>query len=93
MAQAHTLEQLQAMAGEQRLAEALLPAAELLPEFPAEIVDQITETQIRQGRDFRVSPFRSRGEAKYVKALSRTGDLIAIGEIRLPNVYHPVLVL
>jgi tRNA pseudouridine55 synthase len=93
VAQAHTLEQLQAMAGEQRLAEALLPAAELLPEFPVEVVDQITETQIRQGRDFRVSPFRSRGEAKYVKALSRTGDLIAIGEIRLPNVYHPVLVL
>jgi tRNA pseudouridine55 synthase len=91
--QAHTLEHLQSLAGERRLAEALLPAAELLPEFPAEVVDQITETQIRQGRDFRVSPFRSRGGAKYVKALSRTGDLIAIGEIRLPNVYHPVLVL
>jgi hypothetical protein len=28
-----------------------------------------------------------------VKAISPDGDLIAIGEARLPNVYHPVLVL
>lgn len=91
--QARTLEDLAELAAEHRLHEALLPAAQLLPEFPSEVVDQITETQIRQGRDFRVSPFRSRGGAKHVKALSRDGDLIAIGEIRLPNVYHPILVL
>ncbi len=91
--QARTLEELADLAAQGRLAEALLPAAELLPEFPSEVVDQITETQIRQGRDFRVSPFRSRGNAKHVKAISRDGALVAIGEIRLPNVYHPVLVL
>jgi tRNA pseudouridine55 synthase len=31
--------------------------------------------------------------SKYVKAVSPEGDLIAIGEVRLPNLYHPVLVL
>ena len=47
----------------------------------------------RQGRDFSVSPFRVQKGAHYVKAVSRTGELVAIGEIRLPNVYHPILVL
>jgi tRNA pseudouridine55 synthase len=91
--QARTLEELAALSDAGRLADALVPAAQLLPEFPGEVVDSITEGQIRQGRDFRVSPFRSRGGVKYVKALSREGDLIAIGEVRLPNLYHPVLVL
>lgn len=92
-AQAKTLEQLASLAAEDRMKEALIPAAELLPEFPTEVVDSITEGQIRQGRDFRVSPFRSRGGAKYVKAVSREGELVAIGEARLPNVYHPLVVL
>jgi hypothetical protein len=34
-----------------------------------------------------------RAGAKYVKALGPDGDLIAIGEARMPNLYHPVLVL
>jgi tRNA pseudouridine55 synthase len=91
--QARTLEELGELAAEHRLHEALVPAAQLLPEFPCETVDQITETQIRQGRDFRVSPFRTRGDARFIKALNHAGELVAIGEVRLPNVYHPVLVL
>ncbi len=90
--QARTIEQLQALAAQGRLEEALVPAAELLPEFPAEFVDAATAGFIRQGRDFRVSPFRVRGEAKYVKAVSPEGELIAIGEAKLPNLYHPILV-
>ena len=66
---------------------------QLLPEFPNEIVDQLSESQIRQGRDFRVSPFRVRDGVKLVKAVSRAGELIAIGEAVMPNVYHPMLVL
>lgn len=93
IAQARTLEELAALAGDQRLAEALVPAVQLLPGIPTEIVDAITEGQIRQGRDFRVSPFRTRGDAQHVKAVNREGELIAIGEVRLPNLYHPVLVL
>jgi tRNA pseudouridine55 synthase len=90
---ARTLEQLAALAAEDRLNEAVIPASQLLPEFPLEMVDTITAGQIRNGRDFRVSPFQVRHGARYVKAVSSRGDLIAIGEARLPHLYHPVLVL
>ncbi|MEO8127292.1 MAG: tRNA pseudouridine(55) synthase TruB [Bryobacteraceae bacterium] len=88
-----TLEELGALADAGNLAEALIPCAELLPEFPRELVDDTTAGFIRQGRDFRVSPFRSEPEAKFVKAVSYGGDLVAIGEAVLPHLYHPVLVL
>jgi tRNA pseudouridine55 synthase len=91
--QSRAIEQLEQLAAEERLIEALIPAAQLLPEFPTEYVDEATENQIRQGRDFIISPFRARKPAPYVKAVSRSGALVAIGEIRLPNVYHPMLVL
>jgi tRNA pseudouridine55 synthase len=89
---ARTLENLAALAQEDRLREALIPAAQLLPAFPAELVDTVTAGQIRHGRDFRVSPFQAPAQTRYVKAVSAHGELIAIGEIRLPHVYHPVLV-
>jgi tRNA pseudouridine55 synthase len=93
--QARTIEQLETLAAEGHLGQALIPAAELLPRMPNEIVDLVTLGQIRNGRDFRVSPFNSHGggDIPYVKAISVDGDLIAIGERRLPLVYHPVLVL
>jgi tRNA pseudouridine55 synthase len=91
--QARTLEDLAELAASGRLQEALIPASELLPDMPTEIVDQVTESQIRQGRDFRVSPFRTRGVARLVKAVNPNGELVAIGEARLPNIYHPMLVL
>jgi tRNA pseudouridine55 synthase len=90
---ARTLEQLAEMAAAGRIDEAVIPAAKLLPEFPMELVDSITAGQIRNGRDFRVSPFQPRKGARYVKAVTSQGDLIAIGEARLPHLYHPVLVL
>jgi len=46
-----------------------------------------------QAQDFRLSPFVDRAGAKRVKAMSRQGDLVAIGEARLPHLYHPILVL
>src|SRR5579871_501532 len=52
---ARTLEILAELSAAGRLQEALIPAAELLPEFPAEMVDAVTAGQIRNGRDFRVS--------------------------------------
>jgi len=91
--QARTLEELGELAAENGLSDALLPAAGLLPEFPSEMVDATTLAQIRNGRDFRVSPFQVRGEARYVKAVTSGGELVAIGEAVLPHVYHPVLVL
>lgn len=90
--QARTLDELGELAAAGRLGEALIPAARLAPEFPSEYVDEITEGFIRQGRDFPVSPFRVAKGARYVKALSHAGDLVAIGEIKLPNLYHPIVV-
>lgn len=91
--QAHTLEQLATLAADRRIAETLIPAAELLAEFPAEQVDSATEAQIRQGRDFHVSPFRMIRGSRFLRAISESGALIAIGEATLPDVYHPILVL
>jgi tRNA pseudouridine55 synthase len=92
IASARTLEQLAALAADGRIFEAVIPAAQLLPDFPCEIVDATTTGFIRNGRDFRVSPFRSR-DARFVKAITTEGELVAVGEIKLPNLYHPVLVL
>ena len=91
--QARNIEGLQELAAAGRLEEVVIPAAGLLPQFPNETVDAITEKQIRQGRDFRVSPFRVARSQRYVKAVTAGGELIAIGEARLPNVYHPIVVL
>jgi tRNA pseudouridine55 synthase len=90
---ARTLEELAVLAAEDRLREALIPAAEMLPDFPSETVDSVTVGQIRNGRDFRTSPFQVQQGARYVKAITPQGDLVAIGEARLPHLYHPVLVL
>jgi tRNA pseudouridine55 synthase len=91
--QSKTLDQLGVLAEDNRLREALIPAAKLLPDFPSEFVDPLTAGFIRQGRDFRVSPFQVRPGAHYVKAITREGELLAIGEAKLPNLYHPILVL
>ena len=91
--QSRTIPQLEALAAEDMVIQALIPAAELLPDFPSELVDPATANFIRQGRDFRVSPFRVRSGARYVKAIAHDGQLLAIGEAKLPNLYHPILVL
>jgi tRNA pseudouridine55 synthase len=91
--QASTLEHLQALKDEGRLAEALVTTHDLLPEFPAVFVDDIAVTHIRQGRDFSVSPFRVNTGAPHVKAIGPDGRLVAIGRIAMPNVYHPMVVL
>jgi tRNA pseudouridine55 synthase len=91
--QARTIADLEVLAAEGRLGEAVIPPRDLLPEFPSEAVDSLTATQIRQGRDFRVSPFRQRVAARYVKAISPEGDLVAIGEVTISHLYHPVLVM
>ncbi|HLK18531.1 MAG TPA: tRNA pseudouridine(55) synthase TruB [Bryobacteraceae bacterium] len=89
---AHSLADLTALSQTGQLNEALIPAAKLLPQFSTTQVDPATVAQIRQGRDFRTSPFLTNSLSKYVKAISPEGDLVAIGEARLPNLYHPILV-
>ena len=77
------------LARRDRLTEAVIPLGQLLPHLPAQHVDLQTEAQIRQGRDFRTSPFVVPPGAPTVRALSRSGELIAMGEVKLPNIYHP----
>jgi tRNA pseudouridine55 synthase len=90
---AKTLEELAGLASAGRLDEAIRPAAELLTHMPSAYVDRIAEAQIRQGRDFRTSPFVVSPGAPLVKAISHSGELIAIGELKFPNTYHPAVVL
>lgn len=93
LSQSRTLEQLGELSAEGRFGEAVVPGCDLLEDMPREQVDAATAAFIRQGRDFRTSPFRGLSEAPLIKAVGPDGDLIAIGQIRLPNLYHPVLVL
>lgn len=90
---ARTLDVLTALARNGRLAEAIIPAGQLLPHFPAEYYDLFTENRIRQGRDFRTSPFVVSPAAPFVRALTHSGRLIAIGQLKIPNLYHPSVVL
>ncbi|MDQ6663371.1 MAG: tRNA pseudouridine(55) synthase TruB [Acidobacteriota bacterium] len=83
---------------EKGAAESLISMAEMLPEIPSVIVDALTAVQIRNGRDFhaspfRAQPFRAQPGTRHVRAVSEGGDLIAIGEAKLPNIYHPIVVL
>lgn len=91
--QARTMAQLEALAAESRLPEAMVPAARMLPGFPSIFVDDLTAAHIRYGRNFPASPFRSDSGSRYVKAVTRAGELVAIGEAVLPNLYHPAVVL
>ena len=90
---ARTLDELAKLAAEGRLQEAVIPASRVLPHIPCATVDALTAGHIRQGKDFRLSPFLSRGREQYVKAIGPDGELVAIGEARLPHLYHPILVL
>jgi tRNA pseudouridine55 synthase len=93
IAQARTIGQLESLAAEERLYDALIPAARLLPGMPEIYVDEPTIVRIRNGTNFPGSPFRGAAAAHHVKAITYGGELVAIGEAVLPNVYHPVVVL
>ena len=91
--QARTIAQLESLAVEDRLADAMVPAAKMLPGFSSVWVDEATAAQIRHGRNFPASPFRQQPSSRHVKAVTREGELVAIGDAVLPNLYHPVVVL
>jgi tRNA pseudouridine55 synthase len=90
--QAISIEEAQELADADELAGRLIPAARLLPDFPTEVVDDVTATQVRNGRTFRVSPFLVNDSQNCVKAVTRQGQLVAIGERKVHNLYQPLLV-
>jgi tRNA pseudouridine55 synthase len=91
--QARTLPQLERLAADERLIDALVPAAEMLPAFPSVFVEDAVVRDIRNGRNFPASPFRAQPESRHVKAITREGELVAIGEAVLSNLFHPAVVL
>lgn len=93
ISQARTIPQLEALAAEERLIDALIPTGKMLPALPSVFVDDLTATQVRNGRNFRASPFRSQPASKLARAINAQCDLVAIGEAVLPNLYHPIVVL
>jgi tRNA pseudouridine55 synthase len=91
--QARTIAQLESLSAEGRWTDAIVPASQMMPGFPSVFVDNLTAAQIRNGRNFPASPFRSQPASRYVKAITREGHLVAVGEAVLPNIYHPLVVL
>jgi tRNA pseudouridine55 synthase len=91
--QARTLDELTKMSHAGVLHDAILAPTEILPEMPAVYIDSVEEARIRQGRDFHASPFVVKPGTPRVKALSHSGELVSIGELKYPNVYHPAIVL
>lgn len=85
--QSFTIEQLRT-----DLENAILRPADLLPHFPSVFVNETTARHIRQGRNFEASAFRVSPGTEYVKAIDSEGNLIAIGRIALPQLYHPDVV-
>ena len=90
---AYTLQGLAALAESGKLGEAMISPARMLPAIPKQHVDELVEQQIRNGREFRTSPFTVLPGSPLVQAISRSGELVSIGELRYPNVYHPKIVL
>lgn len=88
-----TIEQLEELARAGQLSDAVRKTSLLLPDLPAEHYPDETVVQIRQGRDFHASPFVIPAGAPLIKALDCSGELIAIAEMTIPNIYHPKIVL
>ncbi len=91
--QARTIPQLERLAADERLIDALVRAADMLPAFPSVFVEDAVVRDIRNGRNFPASPFRAQPESRHVKAITREGELVAIGEAVLANLFHPTVVL
>jgi tRNA pseudouridine55 synthase len=92
LSMAHTFEGLANLRAQGGLEEALVDPARVLPEMPAQRVDAAAATRILHGRDFQVLAFPSGPGAPRVKAIGPDGRLLAIGELRLQQTYHPIIV-
>ena len=87
-----SLDELEAMREQDRIGEALLSPAALLPEIPVQRVDAGVAARIRFGHDFRVNPFGQSADARLVKAVGPDGRLLCLGKAVSPCLFHPFLV-
>ena len=103
--QAVTLEDLEAAVQEDRLAQVMIPLAELLPDMPRAVVSPVLERKIRHGNRIELSASQIESgqtllsvdsqEQKplRLRVFDQSSQLIAIAEAVLPRVYKPVVVL
>lgn len=89
---ARTLKDLGELRDQGRLEEALAAPTVILPEIPSRRVDENAAGRIAHGRDFQVTVLSDDPPARRVKAIGPNGRLLAIGEIKLPHTYHPIIV-
>ena len=87
-----TLESLKDLQRQDRIREALVSPLDLLPELPVERVDAVAASRIRQGRQFRASPFGRCSQARLVKAVDPEGRLLCLGKAVSPRLFHPFVV-
>ena len=92
LTEARTKTELESLSRQGRLDEAIVPSEQLLPEMPAHRVDRNAAVRIAHGQDFEVASFPSGPPASKVKAIGPDGRLLAIGELKLPAIYHPMIV-
>jgi tRNA pseudouridine55 synthase len=92
LSMAHTFDDIERLKARGAIEDAFVDPASLLPEMPAQRVDEAAATHILHGRDFRVLAFPNGPGARRVKAIGPDGRLLAIGELRLPQTYHPIIV-
>jgi tRNA pseudouridine55 synthase len=90
---AMSIEQIEELGTSGLLSRAVIKGSMLLPGLPSEHHPDEVIQQIRQGRDFHASPFVIPRGTPLIKALDRSGELVAIGEMTIPGVYHPKIVL
>jgi tRNA pseudouridine55 synthase len=90
---AMTIEEIEELGRTGEFSKAVIQAGMLLPHLPAEHFGDEVIIQIRNGRDFHASPFVIPPGTPLVKVLNHAGELIAIAEMTIPNVYHPKIVL
>ncbi len=103
--QAVTLEDLEAAVKEDRLAQVMIPLAELLQDMPRAVVSPVLEHKIRHGNRIELSESQiESGQTQLsvdsqeqkplrLRVFDQSSQLIAIAEAVLPRVYKPVVVL
>ncbi len=89
---AWTLQELEELRDDGCLDQAVLSPLDLLPEIPIHRVGYDEAARIRQGRNFRVSPFGQCRDAQIVKAVTHDGRLVCLGKAVTPRFYHPFVV-
>jgi tRNA pseudouridine55 synthase len=90
IADAHTIEQVEAAARSERLDEIFVHARKLLPMMPSVTATEDVAAHVRSGRAVNLPEF---SRAKQVKVFYGQGELIAIATRVAGTLFHPKIVL